>query len=227
MAERLDRETLALRVAREFHDGDVVNLGIGMPTLAASYIPEGRTVLFHAENGTLGYGPFAPEGEEDILLVNAGGQFITPLPGMSLMDSVEAFAMVRGGYVDITVLGAMQVSEKGDLANWMRPGGIIGAIGGAMDIATGARRVIAAMEHVDRQGNPKILKECTLPLTGDEVRRHHRDRYGRDTSDGAGTGADRVRTGIHLRGDTGRYRGRFDGRPGAERDGAVEVLALR
>ncbi len=166
MTERLDRETLALRVAREFQDGDVVNLGIGLPTLAANYIPEGRTVQFHAENGTLGYGSFAPEGEEDILLVNAGGQFITPLPGMSLMDSVEAFAMVRGGYVDITVLGAMQVSEQGDLANWMRPGGVIGAIGGAMDIATGAKRVIAAMEHVDRQGNPKILKECTLPLTG-------------------------------------------------------------
>ena len=166
MAERLDRETLALRVAREFQDGDVVNLGIGIPTLAANYIPEGRTVLFHSENGTVGHGPFALEGEEDILMTNAGGQFITPRPGMSLMDTVEAFAMVRGGYVDVTVLGAMQVSEKGDLANWMRPGGVIGAIGGAMDIATGARRVIAAMEHVDRQGNPKILKECTLPLTG-------------------------------------------------------------
>lgn len=166
MTEPLNRETLALRVAKEFQDGYVVNLGIGIPTLAANYIPEGRTVLFHTENGAVGFGPFASEGGEDILLTNAGGQFITPQPGMSFMDSVDAFAMVRGGYVDVTALGAMQVSEKGDLANWMRPGRVIGAIGGAMDIVTGAKRVIAAMEHVDRQGNPKILKECTLPLTG-------------------------------------------------------------
>ncbi|MFQ5933095.1 MAG: 3-oxoacid CoA-transferase subunit B [Dehalococcoidia bacterium] len=166
MKERLDREAVALRVAKEFQNGDVVNLGIGIPTLAASYIPEDRTVLFHTENGAVGFGPFAAEGEEDIHLTNAGGQFITPLPGMSLFDSIEAFAMVRGGYLDVTVLGAMQVSERGDLANWMRPGRAIGAIGGAMDILAGAKRLIAAMEHTDKQGNPKIVKECTLPLTG-------------------------------------------------------------
>ncbi|MEE9198485.1 MAG: 3-oxoacid CoA-transferase subunit B [Dehalococcoidia bacterium] len=166
MTQRLDRETLALRVAKEFQEGDVVNLGIGIPNLAASYIPEGRTVLFHAENGIVGFGPFAGEGEEDIHLTNAGGQFVTPLPGMSVFDTVEAFAMVRGGYLDITVLGAMQVSEKGDLANWLRPGRVIGGIGGAMDIVAGAKRVIAAMEHTDKQGTPKIVKECSLPLTG-------------------------------------------------------------
>ena len=169
MKQRLDRETLALRVAKEFQDGDVVNLGIGIPTLAANYIPEGRRVFFHTENGAVGFGPFAREGEEDIDLTNAGGQFVTPIPGMSLFDTVEAFAMVRGGYLDITVLGAMQVSEKGDLANWKRPGRVIGGIGGAMDILAGAKRVIAAMEHTDREGNPKIVKTCTLPLTGVQV----------------------------------------------------------
>ena len=166
MKQRLDRETLALRVANEFQDGDVVNLGIGIPTLTANYIPEGRTVLFHTENGALGFGPFAQEGEEDIHLTNAGGQFVTPQDGMSFFDSVEAFAMVRCGYLDITVLGAMQVSERGDLANWKRPSRLIGGIGGAMDIIAGAKRVIAAMEHTDKQGKPKIVKECTLPLTG-------------------------------------------------------------
>ena len=166
MTQRLDREALALRVAREFQDGDVVNLGIGIPTLAANYIPEGRRVLFHTENGALGFGPFAKEGEEDIHLTNAGGQFVTSMPGMSIFDTVEAFAMVRGGYLDITVLGGLQVSERGDLANWLRPGQVIGTIGGAMDIVAGAKRVIAAMEHTTREGTPKIVNECTLPLTG-------------------------------------------------------------
>ncbi len=166
MKQPLDRETLALRVAREFRDGDVVNLGIGIPTLAANYIPEDRTVYFHTENGALGFGPFADEGEEDIDLTNAGGQFVTPMPGMSLFDTIEAFSIVRGGYLDITVLGALQVSEKGDLANWKRPGRLIGGIGGAMDILMGAKRVIAAMEHTDRRGNAKIVNECTIPITG-------------------------------------------------------------
>ena len=162
---RLDRETLALRVAKEFKDGDVVNLGIGIPTLAANYIPEGRTVLFHTENGAVGFGGSPAEGEEDIHMTNAGGGFVTALPGMSLFDSIEAFTLVRGGYLDITVLGAMQVSEQGDLANWLRPGRLIGGIGGAMDIVVGAKRVIAAMEHTDKKGNPKIVRECTAPLT--------------------------------------------------------------
>ena len=162
---RLDREAIALRVAKEFRDGDVVNLGIGIPTLAANYIPEGRTVWFHTENGAVGFGGSPPEGEEDIHMTNAGGGFVTALPGMSIFDTIEAFTIVRGGYLDITVLGAMQVSEKGDLANWLRPGRLIGGIGGAMDIVAGAKRVIAAMEHTDKKGTPKIVRECTSPLT--------------------------------------------------------------
>ena len=162
---RLDREAIALRVAKEFRDGDVVNLGIGIPTLAANYIPEGRTVWFHTENGAVGFGGSPPEGEEDIHMTNAGGGFVTALPGMSVFDTIEAFTIVRGGYLDITVLGAMQVSEKGDLANWLRPGRLIGGIGGAMDIVAGAKRVIAAMEHTDKKGTPKIVRECTSPLT--------------------------------------------------------------
>lgn len=162
---RLDRETLAFRVAKEFQDGDVVNLGIGIPTLAANFIPEGRTVLFHTENGAVGFGGSPDEGSEDIHMTNAGGGFVTPLPGMSLFDSVEAFTIVRGGYLDITVLGAMQVSEQGDLANWLRPGRLIGGIGGAMDIVVGAKRVIAAMEHVDKNGIPKLVEKCSVPLT--------------------------------------------------------------
>ena len=136
---RLDREAIALRVAKEFRDGDVVNLGIGIPTLAANYIPEGRSVWFHTENGAVGFGGSPSEGEEDIHMTNAGGGFVTALPGMSVFDTVEAFTIVRGGYLDITVLGAMQVSENGDLANWLRPGRLIGGIGGAMDIVAGAK----------------------------------------------------------------------------------------
>ena len=165
MKQRLDRETIAMRVAREFQDRDVVNLGIGIPTLASNFIPEGRQVIFHTENGALGFGPIAAEGEEDIDLINAGGQFVTPLPGMCFFHHADSFAMIRGGHIDITVLGGLQVSEKGDLANWMSPERGVGNIGGSMDLAVGARRVIVAMEHTARDGQPKIVRECSYPLT--------------------------------------------------------------
>ena len=164
--ERLPREVIAMRAARELQDGAVVNLGIGIPTLCSQFVPEGRSILYHSENGLLGYGPFAEPGEEDVDLINAGGQFLAPVPGMSFFNSADAFAMVRGGHVDVAVLGAFQVSERGDLANWMVPERGVGNVGGAMDLAAGARRVIVAMEHVDRAGRPKIVRECTYPLTG-------------------------------------------------------------
>ena len=164
--ERLDREVVAMRVARELQDGDVVNLGLGIPTLCSQFVPEGRTIVYHSENGVLNYGPMAEEGEEDVDLTNAGGQFLAWVPGMAFFNSEESFAMIRGGHIDVTVLGALQVSEKGDLANWMLPQRGIGNVGGAMDLAAGAKRTIAAMEHVDRRGRPKIVRECSFPLTG-------------------------------------------------------------
>ena len=165
-AERLDREVVAMRVARELQDGDVVNLGLGIPTLCSQFVPEGRTIVYHSENGVLNYGPMAEEGEEDVDLTNAGGQFLAWVPGMAFFNSAESFAMIRGGHIDVSVLGALQVSEKGDLANWMLPQRGIGNVGGAMDLAAGARRTIAAMEHVDRRGRPKIVRDCSFPLTG-------------------------------------------------------------
>ena len=163
---RLDREIIAMRVARELQDGDVVNLGIGIPTLCSQYVPEGRTVIYHSESGVLGYGPMAAPGEEDIDLINAGGQFLAPNPGMSFFNSAEAFAMIRGGHIDVAVLGAFQVAENGDLANWMLPQRGVGNVGGAMDLAAGAERIIVAMEHTDRNDNPKIVNQCSFPLTG-------------------------------------------------------------
>ena len=165
---RLDREVIAMRVARELQDGDVVNLGIGIPTLCSQFVPEGRSISYHSESGVLNYGPMAEPGEEDVDLTNAGGQFLAPVPGMSFFNSGEAFAMIRGGHVDVTVLGAFQVSERGDLANWMVPERGVGNVGGAMDLAAGAKRTIVAMEHSDKNGNPKVVGECTYPLTGRE-----------------------------------------------------------
>ena len=164
--ERLPREIVAMRVAKELPDGGYVNLGIGIPTLVSSFLPEGRTVFYHSESGVLNCGPLAEEDGEDIDLINAGGQFLEPVPGMAFFDSAEAFAMIRGGHVDVTVLGSHQVSAKGDLANWMLPQRGVGNVGGAMDLAAGARSVIVAMEHTDRQNNPKIVEECTFPVTG-------------------------------------------------------------
>ncbi len=164
--ERLDREIIAMRVAKELPDGVYVNLGIGIPTLVSSFVPEGKAVFYHSESGVLNCGPLAEEGEEDIDLINAGGQFLQPVPGMSFFSSADAFAMIRGGHVDVTVLGAHQVSAKGDLANWMLPQRGVGNVGGAMDLCLGAKTVIVAMEHTDRQNRPKIVEQCTLPLTG-------------------------------------------------------------
>ena len=155
-----------MRVAKELPDGTYVNLGIGIPTLVSNYVPEGHTVFYHSESGVLNCGPLADEGEEDVDLINAGGQFLKSLPGMSFFNSADAFAMIRGGHIDLTVLGALQVSEKGDLANWMLPDRGMGNIGGAMDLAAGAKRIIVAMEHTDRRNRRKIVKECTYPVTG-------------------------------------------------------------
>ncbi len=165
---RLGREVIAMRVAKELPNGGYVNLGIGIPTLVSSFVAEGNVVFYHSESGVLNYGPLAEEGEEDIDLINAGGQFLQPVPGMSFFSSADAFAMIRGGHVDVTVLGSHQVSAKGDLANWMLPQRGVGNVGGAMDLAAGAKEIIVAMEHTDRDNNPKIVEECTFPLTGKE-----------------------------------------------------------
>ncbi len=166
MKQPLEREIIAMRAAREFQDGYVVNLGIGIPTLASNFIPEGRTVIFHSEGGVLGYGPIVEDDEGDVDLINAGGQFVAPTPGMSFFNTADAFAMIRGGHIDVTVLGALQVSERGDLANWMLPDRGIGNVGGAMDLAAGAKRIVAVMEHTTREGEPKIVSKCSYPLTG-------------------------------------------------------------
>jgi 3-oxoacid CoA-transferase B subunit len=217
MRARLDRQTIALRVANEFYDGAIVNLGGGIPALAANFVPEGRSVTFHAENGVLGFGGVPLEDEQSPYNLGANGIPFSVLPGMSFFSHADSFAMIRGGHIDISVLGALQVSEKGDLANWTFPERGIGNIGGAMDLAAGCSRIIVAMEHVTPKGQLKILKECSYPLTAAKCVKH-RHGYCSHTGYKRRLGASGNRSRLDGRGSAGVYRAQNAHIPGTKSD---------
>jgi 3-oxoacid CoA-transferase subunit B len=194
----LTRNQLAQRISREIADGFVVNLGIGIPTLVANYIPSDKSVMLQSENGMLGLGPFPTESEIDADLINAGKQTVTALSGASFFSSAESFAMIRGGHVDLTVLGAMQVDRNRSIANWMIPGKMVKGMGGAMDLVAGAKRVVVVMQHVDKNGNPKLLNECTLPLTGTQCIDLVVTDYGSFTFDKDGFVLQEIAPGVSL-----------------------------
>ncbi|VTO13025.1 Probable succinyl-CoA:3-ketoacid-coenzyme A transferase subunit B [Brevundimonas vancanneytii] len=207
------REQLAERAAKELQDGFYVNLGIGIPTLVANYIPEGMIVTLQSENGMLGMGPFPYEGEEDPDLINAGKQTITEIPESSYFSSADSFAMIRGGHINLSILGAMEVAQNGDIANWMIPGKLVKGMGGAMDLVAGVKRVVVVMEHANKHGQSKVLKACTLPLTGTGRGQPHHHRSGdlRRQAGRFGAGANRTGRRRHAGRGRGQDRGRLHG----------------